>query len=107
MMISLRRSIVMGEESAAFVLRARLVRFAAVVADRLLAQIADLIVLRAERARTFGALFIGVARATWMRTFHEAMLHGARGGVHGKVGATKAEADPSPPSPTASGLGSG
>jgi hypothetical protein len=42
--------------------RARLVRFAAIVADRFLAEFADFVMLRAERPVAFGAAFVGFAR---------------------------------------------
>ena len=60
-----------------FVLRAVLVGFSAIAADRLLAQLADFDVRGAEVARAFHALLVSLSRAACVRTFHEAMLHAA------------------------------
>ena len=60
--------------------RAGLVRFTAVVADRFLAEFADLVMLRAERAVAFGALVVRFVRAALAGAVHEPMLQGRKQG---------------------------
>ena len=64
-----------------FVLRAVLVGFSAIAADRLLAQLAEFDVRGAEVARAFHALLVSLSRAACVRALHEAMLHAATQGV--------------------------
>jgi hypothetical protein len=66
--------------------RVRLVRLAAVVTDRPLAQIADLDMVGAKVALAFGALLVRFVRAVGAGTLHEPMLQGARARVHGEIG---------------------
>jgi len=54
--------------------RAELVRFAAVVADQFLAEFADFVVLRAERAIAFGAVLVSFVRTALAGAVHTWML---------------------------------